>query len=956
MFVRGVIMNDKRKLHGWITAILTCGFMACSSMIHASEVISLCGAWRFRLDPDAIGEKEQWYAQTLAEPIQIPGSLQEQNFGDSISVNTEWTGDIIDRSWFTEQKYAIYRQPGHIKLPFWLTPLRHYIGQAWYQKFIEIPESWQNRRISLYLERAHWETTCWIDEKRIGTNNSLSTAHVYELGHLKPGSHRLTICVDNRVKIQIGMNSHSISDHTQTNWNGMIGKIEIRAHDPLFINDLQLYPDVDARSVKASVSILKQTDSIRHVLVTLQAVSEDTSRTPCPATQVRLDLNEPLSRTEIDYPMGEDFMRWDEFHPNLYRMNVKIESSGLQDQQSAVFGMREFGTLGTHFTINHQITFLRGTLECCIFPLTGYPPMDVDAWTRMIGKIKLHGLNHIRFHSWCPPEAAFTAADRLGCYLQVECASWANQGATIGDGKPVDSFIYAEGDRILKDYGNHPSFCMLAYGNEPAGENQNIYLGKLLNYWKQKDPRHVYTGAAGWPVIPENQYQSDSEPRIHHWGEDLNCRLNAEPPNTTADYSYFTSRFEVPVISHEIGQWCVFPNFREIPKYTGVTRAGNFEIFRDFLEMNHMLDQAGQFFMASGKLQTICYKEEIESALRTPGMGGFQLLELHDFPGQGTALVGILDAFWDEKDYVTARVFHGFACETVPLVRIKKRIWSAEEPFEADLEISHFGDAPLENVRPVWIVTDTSGEKIAGGQFPPVTIPLGNCFSLGHITFSLSEIRIARKLILTADIEGTDYKNNWEFWVYPHMEKPEPGEIIVTKRLTAEISRKLQNGAKVLLNLNGQVRKGRGAEVAIGFSPVFWNTAWTSGQAPHTLGILCDPENPVFDDFPTEYHSNWQWWDIISGSQAMNLDEFPGMMKPLVQVIDTWFESRRLGILFEVRIGKGKLCVSSIDFEHDLTKRPGARQLYSSLIRYMRSDRFNPVFEAGTDQINHLVR
>jgi hypothetical protein len=955
VFHGGTIMKDQQRLFDWAAFILISGLTICSGMQEGPEMISLSGTWGFRLDADSVGETEQWYRQTFADTIQIPGSLQEQNYGWNVVVSTGWTGDIVDRSWFTEKIYEKYRQPGQIKLPFWLTPVKHYVGEAWYQRMIEIPESWRNRSVTLCLERAHWETTCWIDEKRIGSRNSLSTAHIYELGELKPGRHRLTVRVDNRVKIKIGMNAHSISDHTQTNWNGLIGSIEIRAHRPVTIDDLQLYPDIDNRSVKVSVTFVRESDSIREGLCTLQAESNDPDRMAAPLKQVKVALLGTRTHVDINYPMGDDVMLWDEFHPNLYRLHVKIITTELMDQQIVEFGMREFAAAGTHFTVNHQITFLRGTLECCIFPLTGYPPMDVNAWKRIIGIVKDHGLNHIRFHSWCPPEAAFAAADELGCYLQVECASWANQGAAIGDGKPVDTFIYAEGDRILKLYGNHPSFCMLAYGNEPAGENQKSYLGKLLNYWKQKDTRHVYTGAAGWPIIPENQYHSDSEPRIHHWGENLNCRLNAKPPNTTADYRYFVNRFTVPVVSHEIGQWCVFPNFREIPKYSGVLRAANFEIFRDFLEMNHMLDQADRFFMASGKLQAICYKEEIESALRTPGMGGFQLLQLHDFPGQGTALVGILDAFWEKKDYITDEDFHRFSCETVPLARMKKRVWAATETFEADLEIAHFGDVPLEKARPVWTITDAEGEPVDGGRFQSVTIPLGNCLTLGHIQVPLQEIKSAQKLILAFSIEGTDYSNNWEFWVYPEVKDPSPGELIVTNRLTAEISNKLQKGARVLLNLNGQIRDGKGAEVAVGFSSVFWNTAWTNGQAPHTLGILCDPENPVFADFPTEFHSNWQWWDIISKSQAMNLADFPDRMRPLIQLIDTWFESRRLGILFEVRVGNGRICVSSIDFEHDLENRPSARLFYGSLIRYMKSDRFNPAFEAEINQVNQLV-
>ncbi len=186
----------------------------------------------------------------------------------------------------------------------------------------------------------------------------------------------------------------------------------------------------------------------------------------------------------------------------------------------------------------------------------------------------------MRFHSYCPPEAAFIAADKLGIYLHVECSSWANQGTSIGDGGPVDKFIYEEGDRIIREYGNHPSFCMLAYGNEPAGRNQNKFLGDLITYWKAKDNRMVYTSGAGWPIIEENDYNLTSEPRIQHWGEGLKSIINSESPQTMFDFDDFVSGYEIPTVGHEIGQWCVYPDFKEIEQYTGVLKPSNFEIFQ----------------------------------------------------------------------------------------------------------------------------------------------------------------------------------------------------------------------------------------------------------------------------------------------------------------------------------------------------------------------------------------
>ncbi len=151
------------------------------------------------------------------------------------------------------------------------------------------------------------------------------------------------------------------------------------------------------------------------------------------------------------------------------------------------------------------------------------------------------------------------------------------------------------------------------------------------------------------------------------------------------------------------------------------------------------------------------------------------------------------------------------------------------------------------------------------------------------------------------------------------------------------------------------VGKSKGAQVAIGFSSIFWNTAWTNNQAPHTLGILCDPKHPLFRDFPTEYHSNWQWWDPVSHSQAMIINGFPADLKPLIQPIDTWFENRRLALAFEAKTGRGKLMVCSIDLQNLPEERVVSKQLLNSILNYMNSSDFNPAVEVNVSMIRSLV-
>ena len=613
--------------------------------------------------------------------------LTAQGYGDPPSMQTPWVGNI-NQVWFKDPYYKQYQTPENFKMPFWLQPDRYYAGAAWYQRQIEIPQDWQGKRVVLFLERPHWKTTVWLDGQLIGSNDSLGTPHVHELGvDVKPGKHRLTIRVDNRMIVPVGVDAHSASDHTQGNWNGIAGRIELRATDPVWIDDVRVYPNIEDKTAKVTISIGNATQKPGSGTLSVQVSGSGQPQS------IPVSWTAQGGEATGTYKMGDDCQLWDEFHPVTYQMTVELRGNPYRDQANVQFGMRQMGTQGTRIAINGRPTFIRGTLECCIFPLTGHPPTDVDSWKRIINICKAHGLNHIRFHSWCPPEAAFVAADELGFYYHVECSAW----TTVGSGGPFDKWLYQESEAMIKAYGNHPSFAMMAYGNEPGGPNQNRFLGDFVAYWKKKDPRRLYTSAAGWPLLPENDYHSTPAPRIQQWGQGVQSRVNAKPPETMTDYSDFVKEHsDAPVISHEIGQWCVYPNFDEMKKYTGLLKAKNFEIFREQLDRNGMLHQARDFLMASGKLQALLYKEDIESALRTPGFGGFQLLDLHDFPGQGTALVGVLDPFWDSKPYITPKEYHRFCGPIVPLARLERRIFESGDVLKTRIDIAHFGPADLD--------------------------------------------------------------------------------------------------------------------------------------------------------------------------------------------------------------------------------------------------------------------
>lgn len=917
----------------------------CSAVAKASDTLDLSGTWRFRMDPHDLGETQRWFATALPGSIHLPGSMMQNGKGDPVTARTQWTASIYDSSWFFDPRMAKYRRPDNLKLPFWLTPPKHYTGAAWYQKDIVVPASWKNHHLVLYLERPHSETSVWLDDKQLGRQYGFCTPQEFDLtGLLTPGHHTLTLRIDNRIKaINVGPDSHSLTDQTQGNWNGVVGKLLLTARAATWLDDIQVFPDLTKKVAHIHVTI-RSLQSTGSGTITLSAAAFNTpAHHQTTAITTHYNLTGSQAALDIDLPMGDHFLTWDEFNPALYRLTVALGA----DKKTVEFGMREFRTQDTHFTINNRLLHLRGTVENCEFPLTGYAPMDEASWERVFRKAKSYGLNHMRFHSYCPPEAAFQAADRVGFYLQPEGPSWANHGSSLGDGKPIDQFIYDETIRMEKYYGNYASFCMMAYGNEPRGGHQAQYLTRFVDFWKARDNRRVYTGAdvgMNWPLVPDNDYMVKSGPRGLSW---------TGLPESVTDYRAAIEKYPVPYVTHEMGQWCAYPDFSEIPRYTGVYKEKNFELFRELLNDQGMGDEAHRFLMASGKLQALCYKAEIEKSLRTPGSAGFQLLCLTDYSGQGTALVGILNALWQEKGYMTAKEFSRFCNSTVPLARLPKFVYKNTDTLAADIELYHYESSPRKNAIVAWSLRDDAQKILARGSFQPIDLPIGSPIPIGAIHIPLNTIHKPEHVKLTVSVLNTPFSNHWDCWVYP---PPPPipkriDKIYYCTGLDDTARRLLDAGGKVFLNGYGKVIKGK--EVIMNFTPVFWNTSWFKMRPPHTLGILLDPKHPAFKDFPTSYHSDYQWYEILYKAQPMHLEDFPKDFRPLVQPIDTWFLNRRLGLIFEARVGKGRIIVSSANIGED-NDDPAARQLFYSIRNYMLSEKFQPASSIGFDTIKAL--
>jgi hypothetical protein len=888
-----------------------------------SNKMDLSGQWRFSIDRADVGVTEGWFKRDLPDKIKLPGILESQGYGDEITSATKWVAILGTKPYMTDPKYDRYKVAGNVKVPFLSQPPRHYLGAAWYQRDIEIPAAWQGKRVHLFMERPRWETTVWIDDKRIGSCNSLVAPHEFELGLLTPGKHRLSVRADNRMIIKgYRPDGHSVSDALGSAWNGIAGRIELTATSPVWIDDAQVFPDVAKKSARVKAQIGNLTGQAGSGTLTVGSAS-------APVT-----WDATGGQAELEVALGEGAQTWDEFHPVLQRLTARLKGGQADDQRQMTFGLREISANGKQLLLNGREINMRGTHSGGDFPLTGYPATDVASWKKIIQTCKNFGLNHIRFHSWCPPEAAFTAADELGFYLQPECGMW----NPFNVGSPISQMLELETARMIKAYGNHPSFVLLSPSNEPAGRWQAV-LDPWTAEWHQKDPRRLYADNTGRSNLWATQPQFVIFPFRGNRGW------------FGSDYSMMAQRVNVPILTHEVGQYCAYPDYRVIKKFTGYMHPGNYEIFRDSAAEHGLLEQNKELAWASGKFQLASYKEEIEANLRTAGISGYQLLDLHDYLGQGTALIGVLDAFWESKGYVTAEEFRRFSGQTVPLARFKNRVLRVTDAFNVDVEIAHFGPEPLKGATPDWKIVGLDGKVAAQGEWPARDIPIGRNIPLGKVTADLSKLEAPKEYKLVVGLKGTAAQNDWNFWLYPaKVETAAPEGVLVTEDWN-EAKASLAAGGKVLFTPAAQDLDNTCPPLSN--IPVFWNRVMNP-KLDAMLGLWCDVKHPALAGFPTEAFCDWQWTDVVNHMRAINLDKAPRELKPIVQAIDDWNRNYKLGVVFECNVGQGRLLVCAPEIQQNIENHTVARQLRRSLLDYMASAKFRPAATLTTAQADAL--
>lgn len=830
-----------------------------------------------------------------------------------------------------------------------------YAGNASYYKDIEIPQSWEGKAIQLFLERTR-PATIYVDGVRAGSSSRISSPQRYDLSEfLTPGKHRIEIKVNNKDSIPLSTrnNSHACTESTQTNWNGIIGKMELRAMPELHIASATVFPTPHENNLTVKVTLSQAAKSGMSISVSGENSGEKNFK-----------LTGGEKEYEFQIPLTAFSRDWSEWDPAVDNIMISLHSmmGDTTDSMMIKTGTREFKAKGTNMTVNGKLTFMRGRHDACVFPLTAHVPMDYETWREYFETIKKYGLNHVRFHSWCPPEECFNAADDAGIYLQPELPIW---GEIDKDQKHLLEFLNEDMIGIMEEYSSHPSFTMFAIGNELWGD---ISLMKgFLDRGREINPDLMMTYGSniylGWKGHIEGEdflvtcrvgdgegFSTHTRASFSYADADNGGIMNSTYPNSSMNFSKAISHSPVPVIGHETGQYQIYPDFREVLKYSGVLRPDNLQEFAKRADVAGNTRKALKFFRASGEWATRLYRADMEMNLRTPGLGGFQLLDIQDYPGQGTALVGILDAFMDSKGLITPEEWRQSCSDITILAEFPKFCFTSGEQARIPVKVANYSGESLRNFDIQWETPFASGTLNArDGE---------GLVSGGEIFLPMPPVEIPCKSRLTLKNGSKGITNSYDIWIFPKNE-PRNEEVVVTTDMDFALSA-LANGERVILCPD----TATAGKTTLGplFQTDYWNYRMFRSicdqigkePSPGTLGLLVDTTHPALNLFPTDFHTDWQWFAIVANSRPLIIDRLPKDVDPIVEVIDNVERNYRISLMLECNVGKGKLMIISADLQK-MMEYPEGRWFLASAKEYMASKKCKPKLALYPEQVRNLL-
>lgn len=956
--------------------------------------ILLNGKWHVVLEDGTTGQMD------------LPGTLDENGIGHRDVGANQWHPDAVLGNAAGEiDKDA----PIATRFTRWHT----YEGEARISRKITVPD-YGTDRLFVLAERAR-ALRLLVDGEACAVfrQGTLSTPYIFELTGAAPGEHEFTFLSDNSYpgmpKAAIYYSS-AATDETQTNWNGILGECSMYTRPQNFIDSLRVYPravkkeeknkaggyvlDVcvelapGAKKVYKDAKIILQSEALAAgELEDTQTLTEIISYSGEGLAEAGTDKEENPKTMEIwfrDLPLRENVKLWDEDEGNLYEMAVTLDNGmSAEDKGGSTaecrtrFGIRSFGDNGSgRLALNGRAIFLRGEANCAEYPETGHPPMTIPEWKEMLLKYRSYGINFVRFHSHCEPEAAFAAADELGMLLQPELSHWDPKDAFGTE----ESYRYyrAELVDLLKTYANHPSFVMLTLGNELQAQDEGRErMRELVRTAKRMDPTRLYANGSNAfygeeGCDPESDFytsQSCKDVVIRGTFSGMRGYLNENYPSADRTYdeamAEIRKEYQKPVFSFEVGQFEVLPDFEELESFHGISDPVNLKLIKKRVEERGLLPTWEKYVEATGELSRLAYREEIEAAMRTRELSGISLLGLQDFPGQGTALVGMMNSHLEPKPYDFARPerFREFFQECRILVKLPHYTYEAGERLIAEVEAANFGKENIEGVF-CWTLAGkksvsengncepaeikSKNTVIATGEDTEITICRpGSYTEVGSLDIPLDFVE--KNTALTLKVRIGDSISAYPIWVYRKTTPVCPENVYETRAFDMKTREILQNGGRVYLSPDAD-KESLPNSIKTQFTTDFWSVG-TFADQEGGMGQLIDTEHPIFKEFPTDFHTDWQWW-IMATKRAVIL---PHPMKTIITEMDSYAFLRPMAQMIEFRCLKGKVLLSTMEL-HKSQQYPEVRALQASIYTYLSGENFEPAEEITEEELSMLVR
>ena len=956
--------------------------------------ILLNGKWHVVLEDGTTGQMD------------LPGTLDENGIGHRDVGANQWHPDAVLGNAAGE-----IDKDAPIATRF--TRRHTYEGEARISRKITVPD-YGTDRLFVLAERAR-ALRLLVDGEACSVfrQGTLSTPYIFELTGAAPGEHEFTFLSDNSYpgmpKAAIYYSS-AATDETQTNWNGILGECSMYTRPQNFIDSLRVYPravkkeeknkaggyvlDVcvelapGAKKVYKDAKIILQSEALAAgELEDTQTLTEIISYSGEGLAEAGTDKEENPKTMEIwfrDLPLRENVKLWDEDEGNLYEMAVTLDNGmSAEDKGGSTaecrtrFGIRSFGDNGSgRLALNGRAIFLRGEANCAEYPETGHPPMTIPEWKEMLLKYRSYGINFVRFHSHCEPEAAFAAADELGMLLQPELSHWDPKDAFGTE----ESYRYyrAELVDLLKTYANHPSFVMLTLGNELQAQDEGRErMRELVRTAKRMDPTRLYANGSNAfygeeGCDPESDFytsQSCKDVVIRGTFSGMRGYLNENYPSADRTYdeamAEIRKEYQKPVFSFEVGQFEVLPDFEELESFHGISDPVNLKLIKKRVEERGLLPTWEKYVEATGELSRLAYREEIEAAMRTRELSGISLLGLQDFPGQGTALVGMMNSHLVPKPYDFARPerFREFFQECRILVKLPHYTYEAGERLIAEVEAANFGKRNIEGVF-CWTLAGkksvsengncepaeikSKNTVIATGEDTEITICRpGSYTEVGSLDIPLDFVE--KNTALTLKVRIGDSISAYPIWVYRKTTPVCPENVYETRAFDVKTREILQNGGRVYLSPDAD-KESLPNSIKTQFTTDFWSVG-TFADQEGGMGQLIDTEHPIFKEFPTDFHTDWQWW-IMATKRAVIL---PHPMKTIITEMDSYAFLRPMAQMIEFRCLKGKVLLSTMEL-HKSQQYPEVRALQASIYTYLSGENFEPAEEITEEELSMLVR